>query len=51
LALPLAALSASRTGANRTAISGNASGLIEPRRSRIAAFAHAVMVSAVTNPE
>jgi hypothetical protein len=25
--------------------------LIEPRRSRIAAFAHAVMVSAVTNPE
>jgi hypothetical protein len=37
--------------ANLTAISGNAAGLIEPRRSRIAARAHALIVSAGSDPE
>jgi hypothetical protein len=40
-----------RTLANLTAISGNASRLIEPRRSRIAALAHALMVSAGSDQE
>ena len=49
--LTSAAVSASRTLANLTAISGNASGLMEPRKSRMAALAHALMVSARSDPE